>query len=243
MLTEKQLISKFQTLKEIKPRKEWAFSLKSQILSEPVSAKSFGVIKQARSVGILDAFSAVFTQRKLAYSLATLVFIIIGIIGFAEYTVPGDLLFPIKKLSEQSQANLTGQSVLKQDVVALSNRINDLAQVAKGGKKDNIPLAISEISVNVSVLVKSLKENPTTDQETIKEIAISLKTLANVPGTDLTESQEVKDLYQTVVKNQIADLKKTTLTDEQKKTLTEIEDLYNKGKYADALEKTLLINK
>jgi hypothetical protein len=38
-------------------------------------------------------------------------------------------------------------------------------------------------------------------------------------------------------------LQKTTLTDDQKKTLTEVEDLYTQGKYADALEKILLINK
>lgn len=166
-------------------------------------------------------------------------FLIVGVFGFAEYTMPGDLLFPMKKITEQSQAALTGQPGL---VATLNNRINDLAQVAKEGRKDNIPSAISEINANASQLAKSLKDNPAQDPQTIKNIVNSLKTLANVPGTDLTGNPDVKNLYQTVVQNQIADLQKTTLTDDQKNTLAEAEDLYNQEKYTDALEKILLIN-
>ena len=77
----------------------------------------------------------------------------------------------------------------------------------------------------------------------MKDIANSLKTLADVPGTDLSANQDVKDLYQAVVQSQIADLSKMTLTDEQNKALDEAKDLYFQGKYTDALEKILLINK
>lgn len=237
-ITEKQLIESLSQLKEIKPRKEWAVLLKSQILAERKET-----LVRAKSVGIMDVLSSVFFQRKLAYSFATLLFIIIGLIGFAKYTVPGDLLFPVRVATEESTAALSGQSGLKQNIVALNNRINDLAQVAREGKKDNIPSAINEVSANVSALAKNLKNNPTKDPETLKEIASSLKTLADVPGTDLSQNQDVKDLYQTVVQNQISDLQKTTLTDEQQKILTGAEDLYKQGKYADALEQILLINK
>jgi hypothetical protein len=163
--------------------------------------------------------------------------LIVGVFGFAQYTVPGDLLFPVKKIAEQSQAALIGQSGLKQDVATLNSRINDLAQIAKEGKKDNIPSAISEVNANASQLAKNLKDNPTQDPQTIKDIANSLKTLADVTGTDLSGNPDVKDLYQTVVQSQIADLQKTTLTDDQKNILFEAEDLYNQGKYNDALEK------
>jgi len=168
--------------------------------------------------------------------------LIVGVFGFAQRTVPGDLLFPVKKISEQSQATLTGQTGLKQDVATLNSRINDLVQVAKQGRTDNIPSAISEVNADVSQLVKNLKNNPVKDSQTIKEIASSLKTLADVPGTDLSGNSDVKDLYQTIVQSQLADLQKTTLTDGQEIALTEAEDLYNQGKYADALEKILLIN-
>ena len=219
--------------------------LKSQILAEKqtVNAEIKVAEQPSKSVGIMDVLSSVFFQRKIAYAFATLLFVIIGLVGFAKYTVPGDLLFPVKKIAEQSQATLTGQTGFKQGVAALSSRIADLAQVSKDGRTGNIPSAISEISANASALAKNLKANPVQDPATIKEIANSLKTLADVPGTDLTVNQNVKDLYQAVVQSQIADLLKTTLTDEQAKILTQAQDLYNQGKYSDALEKILLINK
>jgi hypothetical protein len=178
----------------------------------------------------------------LAYAFAVVLFLIVGVFGFANHTVPGDVLFPVKKIAEQSQAALTGQTALKQNVANLNSRINDLSQVAKEGKKDNIPSAISEINTNVSVLAQSLKDNPAQDPQTIKDIAASLKTLASVPGTDLSEFQEIKDLYQMVAQSQIDNLEKTTLTEEQNKALAEIKDLYEQGKYTEALEKILLIN-
>jgi hypothetical protein len=242
-ITEKQLIESLKQLKEIKPRKEWAVLLKSQILEERQAETKIvnweiGKLIENFKLIIENSFT-----RKLAYSFAAFAFVIIGLVGFARYTMPGDLLFPVKKLSEQSTAALIGESTLKQNVVALNNRINDLAQVAKDGRKDSIPSAISEINSNVLALAKSLKDSPAQDSQTLKDIASSLKTLANVPGTDIGQNPEIKDLYQTVVQAQIADLQKTTLTDDQKKTLTEAEDLYSQGKYADALEKILLINK
>lgn len=240
-LTQKQLIESLKMLKEIKPRQEWAVLLKSQILAEK-QVEIQASFQKAKSAGIMDILSTIFAPRKLAYSFAVVLFLIVGIFGFAGYTVPGDLLFPIKKIAEQSQAALTGQTILNQDVASLNSRINDLAQVAKSGRKDNIPSAISEISVNASQLAKSLKSNSVNDPKTIKEIASSLKTLADVPGTDLSQNSDVKDLYQAVVQAQITDLQNTTLTDDQKNTLTQVEDLYSQGKYADALEKILLIN-
>lgn len=242
-ITQKQLVERLGMLKEIKPRREWAVLLKSQILAEsqveariPAQKISFSDIISNFKFQISNSFS-----KKLAYATATLVFMIIGVLGFAQHTMPGDLLFPIKKISEQSQAALSGQTILKQEATVLSNRINDLAQVAKEGRKENLPSAISEINANVSELAKNLKEN-SADAETLKEIALSLKTLATVPGTDFSENAEVIDLYKSVVEGQIADLEKSTLTEEQEESLKEAKDLYGQEKYTDALEIMLLIN-
>lgn len=235
-ITQKQLIEQIKTLKEIKPRKEWATLLKSEILSTKSETNPKFSKFEIRN---LDFFFGFLTPKSLAYSFAVVLFLIVGVFGFATQTVPGDLLFPIRKIAEQSQAALTGQTALRQDVAGFSNRINDLAQVAREGRVDNIPSAITEINNNASKLVKELKTDSPKDPETIKEIVASLKTLASVSGTDLSESPEVKNLYQEVVKSQIADLQKATLTDDQKVALVEIEDLYGQGKYTDALEKIL----
>jgi hypothetical protein len=240
-LTQKKLISQLQELKQIQPRHEWVVLAKSQIFASPAEALAKEG-RKAQAVSIFDIIRSFGFQRKLAYSFATLAFMAVGLIGFAQYTMPGDLLFPVRKLAEQSEAALIGQTVVKQNVVTFNNRINDLAKAAKEGKKDNIPSAISEINTNASELAKSLKENPVDDPNTLKEIAVSLKVLADVPGADLTANPEVKDLYQTVVERQIADLEKTTLTDSQQEMLIEVKDLYSQEKYIDALEEILTIN-
>jgi hypothetical protein len=154
--------------------------------------------------------------------------------------MPGDLLFPIKKIAEQTQTN---ETQLKKGAVTLNSRVNDLAKAAAEGKKKNLPSVITEINADASELTKSLKAEPVTDPETIKEIVNSLKVLADVPGTDLSQSQNVKDLYQTIVETQIADLEKTTLTDKQKEILTEVRSLYEQKNYTEALEKILMISK
>jgi len=241
-ITQKNLIEQLETLKEIKPRKEWALLLKSQLLSKEISKPEFRVSKIGFWDFIRNSKFEIQNSRRLAYAFAVMLFLVVGAFGFARYTVPGDLLFPVKKIAEQSQAALTGQTGVQQNVATLNSRINDLVQVAKEGRKNNIPSAISEINLNASELVKSLKANPVSDPQTLKEIAASLKTLADVPGTDLTASPNVKDLYQTVVENQIADLEKSTLTDAQQTALEEIKELYSQGKYTDALEKILFLN-
>lgn len=241
-MTQKELINQLKLLKEIKPRKEWAVLLKSTLLENKVPSRMTGTIS-AQKASILETLSFIFAPKKLAYSLAVVMFLIVGVFGFARYTVPGDLLFPVKKIAENSQAALTGQTALRQEVANFNNRINDLAQVAKAGRVNNIPSAISEVNSNASALAKNLRDNPTENSQALKEIAISLKTLASVPGADLSENPDVKSLYQTVVESQIADLQKTTLTEEQSKALIEVQNLYGQGKYMEALEGILLINK
>jgi hypothetical protein len=241
-ITQEQLIESLKQLKDIKPRQEWASLLKSQILASPAEALAKEGQITAQKASFMNTFSSAFSPRKIAYSFAAFLFLIVGLFSFSRFAVPGDTLFSTKKVAEQSQAALTGQTAVNQDVVALNNRINDLIQVAKEGKTGNIPSAINEINANASALTKNLKSNTVNDPQTIKSIASSLKVLADVPGTDLTASQDMKDLYQTVVESQITDLQKATLTDDQKIALTQVEDLYGQGKYAEALEKILLIN-
>ena len=231
-ITQKQLIEQLRGLKEIKPRQEWVLLLKSQLLSKEISKFEF------RNSNF---FFGIFSQKSLAYSFAMVLLIFIGLVGFAQRTVPGDLLFPVKKIAEQSQAVLSGKTGLEQNVSILTNRINDLAKVAKKGRADSMPLAINEINADASELAKNLKKNTVKNSETLKEIAVSLKTLADIPGADFSENENVMDLYQTVVQSQINDLEKTTLTDEQKLKLDEIKNLYKEEKYTEALEKILLL--
>lgn len=239
-ITEKNLIGQIKMLKSIEPRKEWVSLLKSQIITEKTEnrTENWKIGKFIENWKLVIENSS---SRKLAYAFAVLAIMVVGVLGFAQYTVPGDALFPIKKLAEQSQASLMGKTTINKEIANLNSRINDLAQVAKGGKTENFTAVVAEIKNNASELARGLK-NETANPSEIKEIAASLKTLADVPGTDLSENQDVKDLYEAVVSSQIEDLQKTTLTQEQKDVLEEIIGLYDEGKYAQALEKILMIN-
>ena len=236
-MNQKDLIKSLKELKGIKPRSEWAILAKSEIF-EGAPEKRI-ITNPVIKTSVFDTIKLSLIHRKLAYSFATLAFVVVGLVGFAQYTMPGDLLFPVRKIAEQSEAALSGQPGVQQNLVALNHRINDLALAAKEGKTSNIPSAINEININASELVKNLKDNPSEDPKTVKEILASLEVLASVPGTDLSENQDVKDLYQIIVQNQIADLEKATLTEEQEVSLAEVRDLYEQGKYIEALEKIL----
>jgi hypothetical protein len=223
-ITQKQLIDQIKALKEIKPRKEWAVLLKSQILEE----KKLEPI-QEQSAGLIDIFCSVFFQKKLAYSFAAVLFLIVGIVSFTK-------LLPTEKMPQQI-ASLTTQTESIQNVADLNNKISDLAKATKESSA-----AGNDINTKISALAKSLKNTQVKDPQTIKKIA---KTLADISGKDLNKNsdQDVKDIYQTIVQSQIADLQKTTLNNDQKNALAKAKDLYDTGKYGEALEKILLISK
>jgi len=208
-VTQKQLIDQLRMLKDIKPRQEWAVLLKSQIfLSAETSVKA-----EAKKPGIMDVLTSVFFQKRLAYSLATILILVAGVFGIMKF-------LPLGTVSQKSTASLTTGQVASPD-----------------------PKVVAVINSKIKDLTQALKDNPEQTPQAIQGIAASLKTLADVPGANLTANPEVQDLYKTVVANQILDLQKTTLTDDQQKILSDTVSLYNAGKYSDALEEILLISK
>jgi hypothetical protein len=230
-ITEKQLIESLKQLKEIKPTTEWASLLKSQILVE----EKVQPMVIAEKASFMDIMYSAFAPRKLAYALSAVMVLMIGVFGYVE-------LVPQKLIPKQT-ASLTQTRVLSQEVALLNSKISDLAIASKTGTTESSAPAVIEIKTKVSELAKNLKDNPVQDSQTIKDIATSLKTLADVPGTDIASNSDVKDLYQAVVQSQITDLKNTTLTKEKEKILSQVEELYKKGDYSQALEKILLISR
>jgi len=214
-LTSAQLICQLKSLKEIKPRKEWAILLKSQILVGSAPKKIVKV--RAQQVSISNVLSSIFFQRKFAYAFALVLLLAIGFFGFTQHIT------------------VDNKAVLSQGVAALRNSVNDLATQGK------TEMVINEIKASALELAKNLKAKPA-DLTVMKEIAVSFKTLADVTGVDLSANPDVESLYQAVVESQIADLEKSTLTDNQNEALEEIKELYNNKKYTEALEKILLIN-
>ncbi len=245
-MKEKQLIEAIKGLNEIKPRKEWAYLLKSQLFTEPAEKKivNWEIEKFIENWKLIISNSF---SRRLAYALATFLFVIVGALGFAQYTLPGDALFSVRVLTEQSQAALSGQTGLKQNMATLGNRINDLALIAKEGRKSNIASAIDEVKKSASELAKTLDNKLVEDAGTAKELAAEVQKIRQLQTlADLSDSPEIKSLNDAlapVVENEIKDLEKATLTEEQIEKLDEVKALYDKEDYSAALEKILLISR
>ncbi len=237
--TQKQVIEAIKELKSIKPRQEWAILLKSQILSpepEPQKAREL----PAQKISFWQIMQTVLFQKKLAYAFAAFIFVITGMFGFAQYTVPGDLLFPVKKLAEQQ---------FQSPLVIAVNRSNDVLQVAKE-KKDVYP-AISELKASLADAAKNLAQSiAQAGKDSIRQIAADVKKIEDnkkqlqTLGIDIDSTQETKDLDNALaplVQAEIVDLEKAILADEQKAQLALAEELYGQQKYSEALEIILTI--
>jgi hypothetical protein len=234
-MNQKQVIQSIKMLKEIKPRQEWVSLVKSQILNEK-SAEQTALKPTQKTWSILEFLSSLNFQIRFAYAFATLAFLFVGILGFAQYTMPGDLLFPIKKIAEQSQSPLQ---------VAYS-RSEDLVQIVKENKTQNLVPAINEFKASIADVAKGLNQN--LDKNSIKQVALEIKKIEDNQkqlqtfGINIGDTKESKDLdsaLAVLVNSQILDLQKSTLSETQQASLKEIEDLYSQGKYSDALEKIL----
>lgn len=119
--------------------------------------------------------------------------------------------------------------------------------VAVSKQTPEVRQKVVAINSKIKDLTQELRMNPEQNPQTIKDIVASLKTLADVPGTDLTSTStlnaDLQDLYGVIAANQITALQKTTLTDAQQKIISKAMELYNDGKYNEALEMVLMINK
>jgi len=254
-MEETNLINKLKELQQIKPRKEWVILAKNQLFADakPAFAESFGVAKKQNIFEILNILPSLIYQRKLAYAFATLLFVVVGMFGFAQYTMPGDILFSVKKITEQSQTALVSpENQLQRTFDIATKRLDDLTQVVKNNRIENIAPAIREFQASISEAAKNLVASISDkDSKTMKDVALQIKKIEEnkkelqTLGVDLgatDESQELNDALAPLIQREIEDLEGTSLTEEQQATLEEIKVLYAEGNYSEALEEILLIN-
>ncbi len=236
-ITEKQLIEKFKKLNEIKPRQEWVVFAKSQILGETE-------IKAEKALTVLDIIKGSIFQKKTAFAFATVMTVMLGVFGFAQNTLPGDALFTVKKMTEQSQAALLGASSVKNSLDTLDKRTQDLARAVKDNKEANISSAVTEVKQSIVEATKNITETLQKDPTALKELAQDIKKVEDnkeqlkTLGVNIDET-EMTNLYKMLVEQEIASLETLTLTEEQQTQLTDIKALADEGKYAEAFEKIL----
>ena len=229
-MTEKDLIKQLKGLKEIKPSKEWVILTKRQILPEEKSVSAFPVF-----------------QWKLAFAPMISVFIVIGLFGFANTTVPGDFLFPVKKVTEVVQVGLSLTSAEKSEVhLRLANRrLEELSAIAEANKVRSLAPTIKEFQDSMTEVVNNLSSM---DRSALKELVAETQKLEenkqkveSVLGVQIGGEQTEK-LEKQLSAYLLADLEKRTLNEEDQKLLTEAKEYFEAGAYTLALEKIWLLS-
>jgi hypothetical protein len=235
MMTENELIAKIRELRQIKPDKDWVVLTKSQILGEDS-------VTQHRVLS-----NIFFPPLRLVYTGLVVVFILFGLFGFAQNSLPGDLLYPIKKIVEKSQAIFVSEKELPKYNLEIANkRLEELNQIAQTNQAKKLAPAVNEVQASISETAKNLVKSKKIDREIIEkslELAKNKeraeKSLGINIGNEETE-ESLNDFYKTQAEYLINDLKNRTLTEEEKIALEKAEKEFISGNYLEAL--TIILN-
>lgn len=231
-MTEKELFGKLQELRQIKPKKDWAISAKTQILGETPGFTLFSYFNPALA-GLIS------------------VFILVGLFGFAQNSLPGDILYPIKKITEKSRAVFVSEEDQPQADLELANkRLEELTKIAETNQVKKLAPAINEFQANISEAAKNLSKIDATTSSPVamKKIVEENKKLEEnkqkvrslgivIEGEGTAEWEGV---LKKMVENLISDLEERTLNEAKEEILNRIKELVSEEKYSEALELYLM---
>jgi len=266
-MEEKELIGKLRELRQIKPSKDWVVLTKSQILGEVLGEEKIELTpfflkeeKYGSPTSIISVFRVFFA--KPVYAGLAVVFILVGLFGaftLAQRSLPGELLYPIKKISEKVQVLFVSETDKPQVSLKLANkRLEELTKVIETNQVQKLVPAINEFQASVSEAAKNLSRIEATSSDpvvvkrfidqakNIGEKAEEIKSLGVVIGEEeLDELQEVSnklelELLVSVLENMISDLENRTLTEKQEEILSQMKELVEEGRYSEALELYLI---
>jgi len=240
-MTEQQLISKIRELRQIEPRQDWVIFTKNRILNEETETRvsaGFSFIGFLRGLQKGERF--VF-QHKPAFATILVCFILIGVFGFTQNSVPGEALFALKKITERGQEIFVSREEQSKYVLEVAiRRLDDLTKIAEANQSKKLAPAINEFQASVSKAAESLLTSKP------QEIAAELKKLrekterVKALGVEIGENEELENVLAKIVEREVVDLENRILTEEQQELLKEIRDNYEAGNYSEALEKILL---
>lgn len=231
--TEKQLISKLQELRQLKPSNDWVVLTKEQIFQEEKSKK-------------LNLFFEFLFQHKPAFASLLVLAILFGLFGFVQKSVPGDTLYSLKKIAEKSQAVFISKKAQpRRDLELANKRLDDLTKIAEANQTQKLAPAIKEYQESVSQAAESLAK---AEPENVKGIVEEIKKLEEkgkkikALGIEIGNGEKLEELlYAKIVERQIEDFEGQVLSEEKQEILAEVKEDYENVNYKEALEKILLL--
>ena len=230
-MQERDVIRQLNSLKAIKPTKEWVFLTRQKILGKEEEKKTFGF----------------FLKPALAFSVVALV--LTSSFVMAQNSLPGDTLYSLKKISERARLTFAPEDEKPKIQLELtSERLNELKTIAKENKIDKLPSAIKEVKQAIPQATESLKNIAKEDKSVkdMKEIVKKvdevektkkeIETLGIIVGANGELQKTSQELRKEIISREFKDLSDESLTDSQRKLLEEAENYFKEGNYSKALE-------
>ena len=236
-MNDTELINQLKTLQEIKPNQDWVVSVKTQILGQEA--------KQGIVLGNL--VPRMFFQFKPVFVSAMALVVLIGLFGFSQNSLPGDVLYGFKKAGEKGEATFfVSEQDLPQYKLEMANkRLEELSRIAKVNQVKKLAPAISAFQANITEAANNLVKAKDLNMKEVvaeaKKIEENKKKVESL-GIMVGEIKQLDDAMKQLVEREMKALEDRILSEAQEEILTEVKDSYELGLYSQALEKILLLS-
>jgi len=261
-VTQKELIAKIKQLKQIQPNQDWVILTKAEILREKdiknESVQSRGYwnvfvtgLEELKNLSKGLIFRPAFATISIIGVLA-----LVAIFGCAQNSLPGDVLYPVKKITEKAKIYVLREAGLETKLELTNERLKELSEITQTNQVRNLAFALQEyktakieVEEQVSDLIKQSK-NQEQAVAIAKKVAPRLKAINEKEkevfttlGIEPEEQDNNTDTTEkTIVELLIKDLSSQTLTEDQQEILTQAQELFENQQYQQALIKILSIN-
>jgi hypothetical protein len=220
-MEDKELIFELKKLNQIKPDKEWVVLTKKRILGEEKPSLPYLFLKPAYAF------------------LALVLILLISLPVFAQFSLPGHPLYPIKKITERAKSYFVPEKEKPAYQLELvQKRLEELKILAEKNETTKLPSAFKEVKETASQATKNLVKSKTIDPKVLEksvEVAKIKKEIENkVLATNLG-IEEKEDPIKTMVEIIISDFEGRSLTKEQKEIFEKAKLNYQQGNFEEAL--------
>ncbi len=238
-MREEELIHNLHQLRQIKPKKQWAGLVKEQILGEQ------------KAGGFIVPLGEIFRFRRIFAPVLTVSLVVVGLFGFSQRSLPGDILYPVKKISEKAQGILVSKDKQPDFQLELAKkRLEELKRTVKENQVKRLAPAMEEYEATKKAaekeVVASIKNKPIKEAVKIARKAAPVlnkinkqeKETYSVLGIDPDNEETGEDAgaEKSVVEYLIKGAEASSLTEQQSKDLAMIKNYYKIGDYEKALE-------
>jgi len=264
MRSDIQLIKKITELKAIKPRKEWAVLMKNNILEREPNAQLIKKITELKAIKPRGEW-VVLTKKNIlgwepkfglrlifkpAFASLAVICMLGGVAVFAKNSLPGDMLYPIKRVGEKAIVYLIPEkSRPNLQLVIANDKLENIAKAVETNQTKKIIPIVKEYQANVSEATQNLKKVVKADAKDIEEIIQTNKTLEetkqNIEKTYAVLLPDNKDLNEEITRlecqNLIEGLNGFNFSPPQEIIFNQIKEDFKNKNYQEIPEKIILL--